>query len=400
MTGAFVESLGHRGDGIVRTEAGVLHVPKVLPGERIDLRDGVLVSVLEPSAERVEAFCAHYASCGGCKFQHWQEEPYRAWKRGLLLAALASQGIETDVTPLVDAHGAGRRRVTFHVRQIGGQWRAGFMEQKSHRLTALDSCPVLLPELQSAPQLAASFGPVLGNCDVAITAAANGIDVAIKAERQAVARRQPALMAQFHEQQLLRLSINGDAIASREPPVVMIGGAAVPLPVQSFLQATALGEATLTQLVLADMPKAKHVADLFGGLGTFALPLAGKTRVTSIDSDRDAVAALERAVRTTQGLKPLVAQLRNLFNAPLTFQELKDFDAAVLDPPRAGAETQSRQLAKSRVGHVAYVSCDPQTFARDAAILCEGGYQLLKATPVDQFKWTAHLELVAVFRKT
>lgn len=393
-----VSRLGQMGDGVVEAGDGILHLPKVLPGEQVEVAAGRVLRVVEESPERVQPFCRHYDACGGCKFQHWAEPAYRAWKQARVTQALRAQGLDVAVADLHDTHGAGRRRVSLHVRQIDGVWRSGFMEQKSHDLVPLESCPVLVPQLQDAPKLAAEFGPHLGACDVAMTWAVNGLDLAIKAERKAVEKRLPALSALFNARKLLRLSINGEIFAMAAPPVVQLGSATVTLPLQSFLQATLAGEEELYALVLASRPKkARSAADLFSGLGTFALRLAQNLPVTAIDSDKPAIEALQKAVRVTQGLKPLTAETRNLFNAPLTVPELREHDWVILDPPRSGAEAQVRMLAKSVVKHVTYVSCDVQTFARDARILVDGGLKCVSVTPVDQFKWTAHVELVGVF---
>lgn len=394
-----VEKLGQLGDGLVRAGDIQLHVPKVLAGEDIDLEMGKLTRVVTPSPERVDAFCKHFARCGGCKFQHWDVVHYQAWKRNQLVEALKAQNIATEVAPMIDAQGAGRRRVSLHVREVDGLWRAGFMEQKSHDLIALDHCPVLVPALKQSSALAAAFGPALGACDVAVTAADNGLDVSIKAERQIVLRRLAALSDIVKSFNILRLSVNGEIHTALETPVVNIGQARVPLPTTSFLQATAAGENAIAELVLNGVKSAKHVADLFCGVGPFALRIATKAKVYAADSDKPAIAGLQLAVRNTQGLKPLDVQSRDLFREPLTPLELKRFDAVVLDPPRAGAETQAKQLAKSQVKRVVLVSCDIANFVRDAAILTKGGYSLKTVTPVDQFKWTAHLEMVGVFTK-
>jgi 23S rRNA (uracil1939-C5)-methyltransferase len=394
-----VERLGQKGDGLVRAGDIQLHVPKVLAGEDIDLEMGKLTRIITSSPERVDAFCKHYDRCGGCKFQHWAEAPYQNWKRNLLIEALVAQNITTDVAALVDAHGEGRRRVSLHVREIDGVWHAGFMEQKSHALIALDHCPVLVPALKHVTQLAAAFGPSLGTCDVAVTAADNGLDVAIKAERQIVLRRLGALSDIVKSFNILRLSLNGDIHTALATPMVNIGKALVPLPATSFLQATAAGENAIAKLVLDGVKSAKHVADLFCGVGPFALRMAEKAKVYAADSDKPAMAGLKLAVRNTQGLKPVDVQPRDLMREPLTPHEMKSFDAVVLDPPRAGAEAQAKQLAKSQVKRVVLVSCDVANFARDAAILTKGGYSLKTVTPVDQFKWTGHLEMVGVFTK-
>jgi 23S rRNA (uracil1939-C5)-methyltransferase len=393
------QSLGHKGDALVEAEGERFHVPKVLPGETVLLEQGQLQGIITASSERVTAFCPYYARCGGCKFQHWQEAPYQAWKRNLLVEALAAKSITTDVRALIDAHGAGRRRVSLHVREQNGVWAAGFMALKSHDLIALDTCPVLESALRDAPKLAAAFGPALGNCDVAVTAADNGLDVAIKAERRIVLRRFDAMNSIMQQFDIIRLSVNGDTHTELARPFVQMGKAQVLLPPQSFLQATGKGEETLAQLVCDSLASAKSVADLFCGLGPFALRLAEKARVTAIDSDKLAAVSLHTALRNAQGLKPVTAEARDLFREPLTLPELKGYDAVVLDPPRAGAEAQARVLAKSDVKRIVMVACDVVNFARDASILTSGGYKLKHVTPVDQFKWTAHLEMVGVFEK-
>jgi 23S rRNA (uracil1939-C5)-methyltransferase len=394
-----IERLGQRGDGIASFDNKTMHLPKVLPGETVDLTQGQVTKIVSSSAERIDAFCGYYARCGGCKFQHWKVEPYAAWKLDLLQAALAAQKLETNILPMVDAHGDGRRRVTLHVRQQEGRWVAGFMEQKSHDLVAIDTCPVLAEGLRHAPLIAAAFGTPLGACDVAITLADNGLDVSIKAERQAVLRRVEVLNDLVKKHRILRLNINGETHVAAETPVIRMGKANVPLPVISFLQATQKGEEALAALVLDAVKSAKSVADLFCGIGPFALRIAEKAKVLAVDSDKPSIASLQFALRNTQGLKPIDVKARDLFRDPITVMELKDFDAVVLDPPRSGAEAQVRLLAKSSVQRIVMVSCDVTTFARDAAILVNGGYRFKSVTPVDQFKWTGHLEMVGVYEK-
>ena len=394
-----VEKIGQHGDGHVRVDGRLLHVPKVLPGETIELLNDRLRRVLSPSDERINAFCNHYDSCGGCKFQHWAPAPYEKWKRQLLINALLSKSIVTEVMPLIDAHGAGRRRVSLHVRELDGVWVAGFMTQKSHDLCAIESCPVLVPALARAAEMASAFGQLLGPCDVSLTVADNGLDVAVKATRSAVPRRLEALNNVFRHYGVLRLSINGELHGANAAPAIAIGRAHVALPQNAFLQATAEGERVLSELVCGALPKAKHVADLFCGIGPFALRLAEKSKVHAFDSDKAAISSLQTAIRNTQGIKPVVALVRDLFREPLTSKELGEFDAVVFDPPRAGAEAQAHQIANSKVRHVVAVACDVGSFSRDAAILVAGGYRLLSVTPVDQFKWTAHLEMLAVFSR-
>lgn len=399
MTDLLIERLGHKGDGVARRDGESVHVAKVLPGEVVSLAFNGGVRLVKSSPERVPAFCPYYAQCSGCALQHWAEAPYRAWKRQKLVDALGGVGLSPLVMPLNDAHGRGRRRVSLHVRRLDGVWVAGYMAQRSHTLVPIGHCPVLVPEMQHAPTVAAAFGPQLGDCDVAITHADNGLDVAVKAERKAVPRRLDALTEIFRTHTLTRLSVNGEALLTASAPVVRMGRALVPLPVNGFLQATAEGERLLAALVVEAVGKARNVVDLFCGVGPFAFRLAETMQVTACDSDRAAIDAMTRAAHTTQGLKPLRALRRDLFREPLVPLELNAFEAAVLDPPRAGAEAQVRAITASKLKRVVYVSCDTGTFARDAAILCQGGFQLRHVVPVDQFKWTAHLETVALFTR-
>jgi 23S rRNA (uracil1939-C5)-methyltransferase len=399
MAQVTVEKMGQHGDGVATAEGRHLHLPKVLPSEIVEVERGKVTEVVSASRDRVEPFCPKFENCGGCTLQHWREEPYAQWKRSLLERALEAKGLNPVIEAMIDAHGEGRRRVSLHVRQQGGHWVAGFMEQKSHRLCALETCPVLESALHDAPLIAASFGPTLGNCDVAITAAENGLDVSVKAERNAVPRRIEPLKELFNRWKLLRLAVNGDELMATSKPFVTMSKARVQLPVQSFLQATRAGEEALARLVKEGLGKCKRVADLFCGVGPFTLRLAETTAVHGFDSDKNAIAQLNNSVRHAQGLKPIAAEARDLFRAPLVVSELNGFDGVVLDPPRAGAEAQVKQIAKSQVKRVAYVACDMQTFGRDAAILDEGGYKLEKVYPVDQFKWTAHLEMVGWFGK-
>lgn len=399
MTTVTVEKMGQHGDGLATIEGHQVRLAKVLPGETAEVDNGRVNGIVSTSPDRVEPFCPKFESCGGCSLQHWREQPYAQWKRSLLAQALDAKGLHPVIEPLIDAHGEGRRRVSLHVREQGGQWVSGFMEQKSHRLCALESCPVLEPALRDAPLIAAGFGPVLGNCDVAITAADNGLDAAVKAERKPVPRRMESLKELFNHWKLLRLAVNGEELMATGQPFVTMGKAKVTLRVQPFLQATRAGEEVLARLVSEGLDNCRKAADLFCGVGPFAFRLAGKMAVRGYDSDRNAITHLQNAVRHTQGLKPIIADARDLFRAPLTVTELNAFDGIVLDPPRAGAEAQAKQIANSQVKRVVYVACDARTFARDAAILVSGGYRLRKVFPVDQFKWTAHLEMVGWFSK-
>ncbi len=399
MTIFKIDRLGSKGDGIGRSGEAMMFVNKVIAGEVVELAHGKLKRIIETSPERQAAFCQYYDTCGGCKFQHWQPAPYAEWKRNLVTEALRSQGIDAEVSALVDAHGAGRRRVSLHVRQINSAWVAGFMEAKSHDLVAIDMCPVLVPQLAHAPALAASFGPSLGNCDVMITVADNGLDVAIKAERQAANKHIAQFRVIMEKYKIMRLALNDEVVAQLTTPTIAIGPAHIQLPVNSFLQATAAGEDELVRLAKTHLSKAKKILDLFCGVGPFTFRLAEIGKVHGIDSDKNAVASLLQATRFVQGLKPITAEARDLFDNPLVPEELNEYDSVIFDPPRAGAENQSKNLAKSKVKRIVAIACDVQSFARDAAILVKGGYKIGSITPVDQFKYSAHVEIVASFTR-
>jgi 23S rRNA (uracil1939-C5)-methyltransferase len=401
--------MGARGDGTVAGSRDPLHLPFTLPGEEVIMRgDGKapqLVSIERPSPDRIAPICGYFGTCGGCKLQHWRREPYLSWKRELVTAALAAHHIEAPVAPLVDAHGAGRRRVSFHARREGRVTRTGFMRAGSHELVDIEACPILAPALAEAPRVAAHLGAILTRSgkpiDIAMTATGAGLDVTVKGHGPLGAAEREAAIAFAERADLARLSNHHEVIVERRSPRISIGDCEVPLPPGAFLQATARGEAVLAELVVKalgqEARKPRSIADLFCGIGPFALRLARVAPVEAFDGDAGAVAALLKAARRTQGLKPLSALARDLFRRPLLAAELGAFEAVILDPPRQGAQAQVQELARSRVERIAYVSCSPATFARDAEALVQGGYRLEEVTPVDQFRFSAHVELVALF---
>ncbi|WP_137391293.1 class I SAM-dependent RNA methyltransferase [Rhodoligotrophos defluvii] len=401
----YIDAMGRRGEGIARGEEGRVFVPFTLPGETVLIERegdrGFLAALVEQSADRVDPFCRHFGRCGGCALQHWRYEAYAAWKCALVTTALRHQGIAAEVGPLIDAGGEGRRRIALHVRYHKGQAQAGFMEPRSHRLLDLDACPIVVPALAGAAELARAIGQVFQGAtrslDVQITATDGGLDCHVKGLRglSLDQRMDVARIAEAFD--LARLTFGRELIAERRPPLVSMGAAQVKLPPGGFLQATAAGEAALSALVEELTAGMRRVADLFCGVGPFALRLAARARIHAVDADAAAVAALTAAARATSGLKPISAEMRDLFKRPLLADELAHFDAVVFDPPRAGAEAQARALATSSVPRVIAVSCDPATFARDAAVLAGGGYRVSRVVPVDQFKWSAHVETVACF---
>ncbi len=402
-----ITAMGGRGDGIAETATGRIFVPYTLAGETVGIvrrgSRGELVRVLEPSGDRVEPVCRHFTVCGGCGLQHMNDGACGRWKRGVVETALAHKGLDVAVEDLIDAHGSGRRRATFHVQFQKDRIIAGFMAARSHRLLDLDACPVLVPALHDAAAvargLAAPFAAPGKKLDIRFTASDSGLDCDIRGcGRDLGLNARLDIADAAHDHDLARVSADGDLVLQRRPPGLKIGGAFVDLPAGGFIQATAKGEQTLVRLVLDAMAGARRVADLFCGIGPFALRLARTAAVHAVDGDRAAIAALKDAVHHTQGLKPLTMEVRDLVREPLHVSDLAGYDALVFDPPRTGAEAQARQIAASGIATVLAVSCDPATFARDAAILTAGGYRLEKVIPVDQFRYTAHVELVGLFR--
>jgi 23S rRNA (uracil1939-C5)-methyltransferase len=406
-----ITRLAHRGDGVAETPAGPVYVPYTLPGETVEVERVAghpdrrhLLHVEVASPERIAPICQHFGICGGCAIQHWTPARYRDWKRGLVVAALQQAGLDAPVDELIDAHGEGRRRATFHARRGAGDVvEVGFAALRAHHIVAIDRCPVLAPSLDGAIQAAWAIGEALEPqrkpLDIQASATDAGIDIDVRGSGPLKAAQMTELARLAETHRLARLTRHGELIAQRAAPTVMIGRARVTLPPGAFLQATAAGEATLARLVESHIGGAKVVADLFCGLGPFALRMAEQARVRTFDADAGAVAALKQAAGTTSGLKPVEAETRDLFRRPLVAEELKRIDAAVFDPPRQGAEAQARELARSVVPVVVAVSCNPATFARDARILADGGYRLAVVTPVDQFRHSAHVEIVARFER-
>jgi len=383
-------------------------VPGALPGERtlvkIEGKRAELVETLNPAPERAAPICRWFGTCGGCVAQHMSSSLYHAWKRGLVVEALEREGVAAEVGDVVDAHGAGRRRATFHARFPHGQPdEVGFMRARSHDIIAIDHCPLFSPgmagAISAAQALSGDLRGLMKPLDIGVTATLDGLDVDLRGsgslgrnEAQKLARTAEAL-------DLARVSNHGEIVIERRPPRVAFGETLTRLPPGGFLQATEVGEAWLAEFAERALAGAKRVADLFCGAGAFALRLARRHEVFAADADPAAIGALGRAAATTRGLHQIAAETRDLFRRPLRADELAAFDAALIDPPRAGAIEQARALAASTLPLVASISCNAVTFARDARILTDGGFQVASVTPLDQFRFSAHVEIAAVFRR-
>jgi len=406
-----IDRLGARGEGVADTPAGPRYVPYTLPGETVDVDSwsghpdrGHLVKVDVASPERIAPICPHFGICGGCALQHLATARYREWKRALVVDTLAQAGLSAQVDDLIDAHGDGRRRAVFHARRgTRDVLEVGFAALRAHHVVAIDRCPILAPALDGAIETAWAVAEALAGTrkplDIQVTATANGLDIDVRGSGPLTAARTAELAKIAERRRIARLTRHGEIVAQRASPMLKIGRANVVLPPGAFLQATTEGEAALARLVETHCEGAGKVADLFCGVGPFALRLAERSRVIAADNDADAIAALAAAARGTQGLKPIDTQSRDLFRRPLAAAELKGLDVVVFDPPRQGAQAQAGALAASAVPTVVAVSCNPATFARDARILVGGGYRLVRVSPVDQFRYSAHVELVARFER-
>jgi 23S rRNA (uracil1939-C5)-methyltransferase len=406
-----IDHVGHRGDGVALAAGETIYVPYTLGGETVEVEDvhghpdrRRLLAVDVPSPERIAPFCPHFGVCGGCAIQHWEIDRYRAWKHHLVVETLKQAKLDAEVAPLVDAHGAGRRRITLHAR-LGTRdvLKVGFAAANSHDVIPVDRCPILDPALSGALEAAWALAEPLTRLgkplDIQVTATNNGLDIDVRGSGPLASAMIATLSGIAEKHRLARLTRHGELVLMRSAATVTLGLAQVTLPPGSFLQATTVGEEALAALVERHAGRAKHIADLFCGVGPFALRLAKRARIAAFDSDAGAVASLQKAATATSGLKPVKAETRDLFRRPLMPPELREYDAIVFDPPRQGAQAQCERLAASKVPVVIAVSCNAATFARDAKILVDGGYRLEGVTPIDQFRHTPHVELVARFSR-
>ncbi|HEV7351659.1 MAG TPA: RNA methyltransferase [Brevundimonas sp.] len=408
-----ITRLGAQGDGVAETPAGPVFAPLTLAGEVIEaeVRDGRAEDIrrLTDSPERIAPVSPHYGDCGGCSLQHWAPAPYLAWKREQVRLALFREGLETEIADTVATAPGTRRRLALHARRgPNGRTLLGFKARRSWRLVEVTACPVADPRLVRAfPALAEVATPFLEHPKSAptlhVTWTLTGLDVDVTGvERRSGGLSRDGQMRAIEaagRADLARLSLAGETLMMARPPQVAFGPATITLPAGAFLQASPEAEAAMVQRAVAAVAGARRIADLFCGAGTFTLPLATVAPVLAADASAEGIAALKAGAAAASGLKPVTAEARDLFRRPLSPQDLKGVEAVVFDPPRVGALEQTRQIAASGASVVVGVSCNPATFARDARVLVDAGFRLETVTPIDQFLWSAHIELVAVFRR-
>ena len=345
--------------------------------------------------------CRHFGACGGCSLQDLADDVYADKKREQVVRALTRHGIKTKVSEPVRVSPRSRRRAVFKARKFDGKVELGFHARASHAIVDMNECLVLTPALLRATAgLRQMLDEILedgATAELHISDTDTGFDIAMRWRHRTTPALLAALSRWADKLGIARVTSNGEIIISLAKPAVRLAGVEVDLPAECFLQPTKEGEEVLQDVVRDALTGATSVADLFSGCGTFALCLAPKARVHAVDDDHAMLSALGRAARGATGIKPVTAERRNLFSRPLTARELDRFDGVVLDPPRAGAGAQARELSKARVKRIAYVSCNADSFARDARVLCEAGLGLRSVAPIDQFLWSDHIELVGVF---
>lgn len=410
-----IDHIGAKGDGVVKDANGVLYVPYAAPGDDLEVKiqgkQGRIKHIHKASPDRAEPICKHFGRCGGCSLQHVNADYYGQWKKEQVRTALAHRGFENvDVAdPVISAVGS-RRRARFNVVGRGKDVAVvGFSERLSHNLIDIQECPVLMPKIADfIGPLRAFLGRQLNLRDkmaVQVNCADNGLDVILEGKGDPDLNLRMDIAEFAESQDLARIcwfdtSLKKsfyEILAERRQPFVTFSGRAIYLPPGAFLQATKEGEDILCHTVVSALADADKVVDVFSGCGTFAVTLAGKKSIHAVDSSHDMVEALVKSTNQMTDLRKFTTEIRDLFLRPLLPHELNEFDAAVIDPPRAGAREQVEEIAHSALKKVVMISCNPATFSRDARTLVDAGFEMGRIIPVDQFLYSPHLEVISIF---
>jgi len=412
-----ITTLGAHGDGIGAFEGVPVFVTGTMPGDIASVTLGPvkkngynaeLIKLDTPSKDRSEPVCKVFGKCGGCQLQYLPDAVYRAWLKARASMALEQHGFKASVVsdPIITPQKS-RRRVALKVLKMGKGVVIGFTKKQTHQIVDVKDCPVTRLEITDliAPlrKLLTVILPNRVQGELHITLTSTGIDILVDApvELTLAAREQMVDFANTHDIAAIHWRDQGflDPVIIRRVPMMDMSGVHVPLAPAAFIQASEEGERALVAEVVAACSTAKRVVDLFSGIGTFTFPLAKTHQILTVEGAKPAYDALQMGVKRAAGLKQIIAKHRDLYRRPLTGAELAGFDAVVFDPPRAGAKEQVLELAQSDVQTIVGVSCNPNTFSRDARILADGGYTLNRVVPVGQFLWSTHLELVSVFTK-
>ncbi len=394
-----IESITHLGLG--RGEDGDLY-PRTLPGEEFEpTSDGV--RIITPSSDRVSPPCRHFKSCGGCSMQHASDAFVAEWKRGIVAKALSAQGITAEVAGIETSPSGTRRRAKFAGRRTKKGSLVGFHTRASDTVVEVPDCQVLSPALRAVipalHELTRMAASRKGEVGLTVNESLDGPDVHVETDKDLTSKLRIELAHWANEHGIARLVWADEPVVMIHPPRQDFGGTFVVPPSGAFLQATKHAETVLQTLVAETVGDADKVVDLFAGSGTFSLPLARSAEVHAVEGVRDMMEALDRAWRGGANLHLVTTEARDLFRRPLLPDELNGYDAAVIDPPRAGAEAQIAEIAASDLKTVAMVSCNPATFARDAKTLIEAGFVLGPVLVVDQFRWSHHVEVAAPFTR-
>lgn len=414
-----IDHIGAGGDGIAYLDQQTYYVPQTCPGDIINATPGeargngheaAIDEIIEAGPHRQKPVCRHYDQCGGCNLQHLNDDFVAHWKQGLVISQLARAGISTDrVAATITSPESSRRRVDFIASRRKKSAMLGFHQRRSKQIFDIGDCPVLHPALlELVKPLRALAGKILPRntrADIVATLADDGADIVVRPEKDITLDLQlrQSLSDFANEQNLARISWQSagkglpDVVSARKTPLLQMGDVAVAIPPAGFLQATGEGERALTSLAQGYLADCKSIADLYAGCGSFTFALAGHSKVHAVDSDPALIDALQ--LSANRAVKPVSSEVRDLFQRPLTSEELKHFDGLLFDPPRSGAKLQADEIARSPIGRLVAVSCNPVSFAKDARKLIDGGYRLEKVTPVDQFRWSAHVELIGFFTR-
>jgi 23S rRNA (uracil1939-C5)-methyltransferase len=413
-----IEYLDAKTYGISTSPMARVQVLYTLPGEVVEFMRHeyrkeshcVLIKIIEPSVHRIQPACQYFTRCGGCSLQHLNENYYTSFKKELVFKALAEQNIETTINPVITIASGNRRRANLEAIKKDDQIFMGFHKANSHQIVNIDECPAMLKTLSDIllplKKLLELILNVKQKAQIYITHASNGVDILIRSGDNFILPEEVAgftsLFVKDHP--IIKLTLKCrkkiDVLYAKEDPYVLFDDLKVHIDSECFLQPNSLSDNILPQLILNYLPKENNnlkVVDLFCGRGTYSLPLAKYFEVTSVDSNQSAISALnEAAIINKRNIKII---LQDLFTSPILRDKLNEYAIAIINPPRAGAVAQVEQLSGSEVKHILYISCNPVTFAIDAKTLCNAGYNLIEVTPVDQFYWSAHIEIVGYFTK-
>lgn len=408
MTELTIDHIGRQGDGISRVDGRPVYVPFTLASEKVQVNGTgtrlELVEVLASSPDRIDPLCNHFGTCGGCQLQHMGADAYQDWKRQLVIQPLQKAGIEHEVEHLVSFDLANRRKCVFNAKNINSGIQLGYAERASETIVPIEHCPVLdhaiVDRLEELRGLVASLPQSKKPFRLSVLSTKNGLDINIEGSGEIKTSLKEILVRKALAADFARLSYGDEILIEKRKPELQMGGVAITPPPGAFVQAISAAEQHMAELVCDHLKKCKSVADLFSGIGTFALRLAENSTVWAVEESAPALAGLDRAWRETGGkLKQVQTESRNLDRRPVSFRELKKIDGLVFDPPRAGAEAQAKQIARSKVKKLAAVSCNPVTLARDLSILIEGGYKITRIVPIDQFVFTPHVEVVVLLER-